>query len=47
MKPPMCTLRSPCWVQDDQGNPDFRQGYVNLPVDPSFEYLNVTLTSTP
>ncbi len=32
---------------DDQGNPDFRQGYVNLPVDPSFEYLKVTLTSTP
>ncbi|MFZ0534039.1 MAG: Ig-like domain-containing protein [Anaerolineales bacterium] len=33
--------------QDDQGYPDFRQGYVNLPVDPSFEYLNVTLTSQP
>jgi len=33
--------------QDDQGNPDFRQGYVNLPVDPSFEYLTVTLTSQP
>ena len=33
--------------EDDQGNPDFRQGYVNLAVDPSFEYLNVTLTSTP
>ncbi len=33
--------------QDDQGNPDFRQGYVTLPVDPSFEYLDVTLTSTP
>ena len=32
---------------DDQGNPDFRQGYVTLPVDPSFEYLDVTLTSTP
>lgn len=32
---------------DDQGNPDFRQGYINLPVDPSFEYLKVTLTSTP
>ncbi len=33
--------------QDDQGHPDFRQGYVNLPVDPSFEYLTVTLTSQP
>lgn len=33
--------------EDDQGNPDFRQGYVTLPVDPSFEYLKVTLTSTP
>ncbi len=32
---------------DDQGNPDFRQGYVNLAIDPSFEYLKVTLTSTP
>jgi uncharacterized protein YfaS (alpha-2-macroglobulin family) len=32
---------------DDQGNPDFRQGYVNLPVDPSFEYLQVTLNSNP
>jgi uncharacterized protein YfaS (alpha-2-macroglobulin family) len=32
---------------DDQGNPDFRQGYVNLPVDPSFEYLKVSLTSNP
>ncbi len=32
---------------DDQGYPDFRQGYVNLSVDPSFEYLKVTLTSTP
>jgi uncharacterized protein YfaS (alpha-2-macroglobulin family) len=32
---------------DDQGNPDFRQGYVNLAVDPSFEYLKVSLTSTP
>ena len=29
--------------QDEQGYPDFRQGYVNLPVDPSFEYLTVTL----
>lgn len=33
--------------QDDQGRPDFRQGYVNLPVDASFEYLNVALTSQP
>ena len=33
--------------QDAQGHPDFRQGYVNLPVDASFEYLNVTLTSQP
>ncbi len=33
--------------QDEQGYPDFRQGYVNLPVDPSFEYLTVTLTSQP
>ena len=33
--------------QDDQGNPDFRQGYTNLTVDPSFEYLNVELTSQP
>ena len=33
--------------QDDQGYPDFRQGYVNLTVDPSFEYLNVNLTSQP
>jgi uncharacterized protein YfaS (alpha-2-macroglobulin family) len=33
--------------QDDQGNSDFRQGYVNLPVDPSFEYLNIDLTSQP
>ncbi|HEX9092286.1 MAG TPA: MG2 domain-containing protein, partial [Anaerolineales bacterium] len=33
--------------QDEQGNADFRQGYVNLPVDPSFEYLDVTLTSQP
>ncbi len=33
--------------QDDQGNADFRQGYVNLAVDPAFEYLNVTLTSQP
>jgi uncharacterized protein YfaS (alpha-2-macroglobulin family) len=33
--------------EDEQGNPDFRQGYVNLPVDPSFEYLKVSLTSTP
>jgi len=33
--------------QDDQGNPDFRQGYVNLSVDASFEYLTVTLTSQP
>jgi uncharacterized protein YfaS (alpha-2-macroglobulin family) len=33
--------------QDDQGYPDFRQGYVNLSIDPSFEYLNVSLTSQP
>lgn len=33
--------------QDAQGYSDFRQGYVNLPVDPSFEYLDVTLTSQP
>jgi len=33
--------------QDDQGNPDFRQGHISLPVDPSFEYLNVSLTSQP
>jgi alpha-2-macroglobulin len=33
--------------QDAQGNPDFRQGYVNLPVDPSFKYLKVTLISQP
>jgi hypothetical protein len=32
---------------DDQDYPDFRQGYVNLPVDPSFEYLTVDLTSQP
>jgi uncharacterized protein YfaS (alpha-2-macroglobulin family) len=32
---------------DDQGNPDFRQGYVELIVDPSFEYLDITLTSDP
>jgi alpha-2-macroglobulin len=33
--------------QDEQGYADFRQGYVNLSVNPSFEYLNVTLTSQP
>ena len=33
--------------QDDQGNSDFRQGYVNLPVDPAFEYLHLDLTSQP
>jgi uncharacterized protein YfaS (alpha-2-macroglobulin family) len=33
--------------QDDQGNPDFRQGYANLTIDPSFEYLNMNLTSQP
>jgi len=33
--------------KDDQGNADFRQGYTNLPVDASFEYLDVTLTSQP
>jgi uncharacterized protein YfaS (alpha-2-macroglobulin family) len=32
---------------DAQGYPDFRQGYVNLPVDASFEHLKVTLTSQP
>jgi uncharacterized protein YfaS (alpha-2-macroglobulin family) len=32
---------------DPQGHPDFRQGYVNLPVNVSFEYLNVELTSQP
>lgn len=31
----------------DQGYPDFYQGYVNLNVDPSFEYLQVSLTSEP
>ncbi len=33
--------------QDDQGYTDFRQGYVNLTVDVSFEYLNLELTSQP
>jgi uncharacterized protein YfaS (alpha-2-macroglobulin family) len=33
--------------QDGQGHPDFRQGYVNLTVDPSAELLKVTLTSQP
>jgi uncharacterized protein YfaS (alpha-2-macroglobulin family) len=33
--------------QDDQNYPDFRQGYVNLTVDPSFEYLKIDLTSQP
>src|SRR4030042_2809557 len=33
--------------QDTQDYPDFRQGYVNLPVDPSFKYLNIELTSQP
>jgi len=33
--------------QDDQNYPDFRQGYVTLPVDPSFEYLTIDLTSQP
>jgi uncharacterized protein YfaS (alpha-2-macroglobulin family) len=33
--------------QDEQGNSDFRQGYVDLTVDPSFEYLKVDLTSQP
>ncbi|NJD60831.1 MAG: hypothetical protein FIA98_15670, partial [Anaerolineae bacterium] len=32
---------------DENGYPDFRQGYTNLTVDPSFNYLEVTLTSTP
>jgi uncharacterized protein YfaS (alpha-2-macroglobulin family) len=33
--------------QDDQGYPDFRQGYVNLTVDASFEFLTIDLTSQP
>ena len=33
--------------QDDQDYPDFRQGYVSLPVDPSFEFLTIDLTSQP
>jgi uncharacterized protein YfaS (alpha-2-macroglobulin family) len=33
--------------QDDQSYPDFRQGYVNVSVDPSFEYLKLDLTSQP
>ena len=33
--------------QGDQDYPDFRQGYVNLPVDPSFKYLTLELTSQP
>ena len=33
--------------QDEQGNSDFRQGYVNLTIDPSFEFLHVDLTSQP
>ncbi len=33
--------------QDADGNPDFRQGYTNLPVDVSFEYLNIDLASQP
>jgi uncharacterized protein YfaS (alpha-2-macroglobulin family) len=33
--------------KDSQGNADFRQGYINLLVDASFEFLNVTLTSQP
>ncbi len=33
--------------QDAEGRPDFRQGYTNLLVDASFEYLNVDLTSQP
>ena len=33
--------------QDDQGHPDFRQGYTNLTVDASFEFLDVSLTSQP
>jgi uncharacterized protein YfaS (alpha-2-macroglobulin family) len=33
--------------KDDQGYADFRQGYTNLLVDASFEFLNVTLTSQP
>ncbi len=32
---------------DSEGRPDFRQGYVNIPIDVSFEYLNVDLTSQP
>ncbi len=33
--------------KDAQGLPDFRQGYVELAVDPAQETLNVTLTSQP
>jgi hypothetical protein len=33
--------------QEEKGTLDFRQGYVNLPVDPSFEYLTIDLTSQP
>jgi uncharacterized protein YfaS (alpha-2-macroglobulin family) len=33
--------------KDAQGQPDFRQGYVELPVKPVRETLNVTLTSQP
>ena len=33
--------------KDDQGNADFRQGYLNLLVDASFEFLDISLTSQP
>ena len=33
--------------QDEQGYPDYRQGYVELPVTPTEQTLNVTLTSQP
>jgi uncharacterized protein YfaS (alpha-2-macroglobulin family) len=33
--------------QDDEGHPDFRQGYIDISVDPSFEYLNIELSSQP
>ncbi len=33
--------------KDAQGQPDFRQGYIELPVKPVQETLNVTLTSQP
>jgi uncharacterized protein YfaS (alpha-2-macroglobulin family) len=33
--------------QDSEGHPDFRQGFTNLSVNVSFEYLKVELTSQP